>query len=83
MKFPETLIHYRFEPRTEVLNVLRDYYLNLPKKTPDGWESVYSDTKKLNYLWRHYLHKECGESIDINDWPPPIHLRLRIKGIWL
>lgn len=73
----------RIEPHATVLDSLRDYYLNLPKKTLEGWESTMADPSKLYYLWRHYLYKECSESLEVNYWPPPIHLQRRIKGIWL
>jgi hypothetical protein len=73
----------RFEPHHEVLTELRKHYLSLPNKTVEGWDAVYADTEKLYFIWRHYLNKVCGEDVKINSWPPPIHLRTRIKDGWI
>ena len=74
---------YRFDPCPEVLDELRDYYLSLPKKTLEGWETTYADTAKLYFVWRHYLKHGCGESLDVNSHPPPIHLRTRVRDVWV
>lgn len=55
---------------------IHDYYLSLPDKTAEGWADVLLNPRKYNHVWRHMLRHACGQTdLDINRFPPPIHLQ--------
>lgn len=58
-----------------VATAVREHYLSIPGKTEEGWDEVTSDPNKFNLVWRHMLRYRCGQNIEINHFPPPIHLR--------
>lgn len=52
------------------------HYLSQRGKTEEGWGEVLKDPRKYNLTWRHMLKHACGQgAIDINRYPPPIHLQ--------
>lgn len=53
---------------------LKAHYLALPGKTDEGWQGVKADPRRYNHVWRHFLRAH-GQEIEINRFPPPIHLR--------
>lgn len=57
-----------------VADAVREHYLSIPGKTEGGWIEVTNDPKKFNMVWRHMLCYRCGQQIEINNFPPPIHL---------
>ena len=60
---------------------IRAYYLSLPGKTVEGWAEVKLDPRKYHHVWRHMLRHACGQTdLDINHFPPPIHLQHLIPG---
>lgn len=60
---------------------IRAHYLSLPDKTETGWAEVLLDPRKYNTLWRHMLKHACGQhDLEINRFPPPIHLQHLIPG---
>lgn len=60
---------------------IRAHYLSLPGKTAEGWAEVLLDPRKYHMTWRHMLKHVCGqEDLDINRFPPPIHLQHLFPG---
>lgn len=60
---------------------IRAHYLSLPGKTEDGWAEVLLDPRKYHMTWRHMLRHACGQrDLDINRFPPPIHLQSLLPG---
>lgn len=60
---------------------IRAYYLSLPNRTAEGWAEVLCDLRKYNQLWRHMLKHTGGQrDLEINHFPPPIHLQHLVPG---
>lgn len=64
-----------------VAAAIRAYYLSLPGKTDEGWAEILLTPRKYNHVWRHMLKHACGQDdLEINRFPPPIHLQHLIPG---
>jgi len=60
---------------------IRAHYLSQPDKTEAGWAEVLLDPRRYNYVWRHMLKHACGQiNLDLQPFPPPIHLQRLIPG---
>lgn len=71
----------KFAQARAISDAIHAYYLNLPGKTETGWIEVLLDPRKYNTLWRHMLKHACGQrDLDINRYPPPIHLQHLLPG---
>ena len=70
----------RFAQVRAVSAAIKAHYLSLPGKTAEGWAEVLQDPRKYHFAWRHMLKHACGQDVDINRFPPPIHLQHLLPG---
>lgn len=54
---------------------IKQYYLSLPNRSVQDWESkVLSNPRSFNLVWRSAL-RCLYPSLELNDQPPPSHIR--------